>query len=136
MNVREHLEGYRQQVLLLAAIDKDLARVGSCGVPGGIRVQQYTDAPRGTNNPAAASWQAWDGLLKRRNELAEVLAGDQRQKALRIINAEQDPRTMIILMLYYLHGLTDQQIADQLFISRRQANQRRNDFVHRYSELP
>lgn len=136
MNVREHLESYRQQVLLLAAIDWDLSKVGSTGAPGGIHAQQYTDAPRGTNNMAAASLQAWDGLLKRRNALAQGLAGEQRQEALRIITTEQDPRTMIILMLYYLHGLTDQQIADQLFISRRQANQRRNDFLHRYSKLP
>lgn len=130
MNVKEHLESYRQQVLLLSAMDKDLARVGGSGAPGGIHARQYTDAPRGTNNPAAASLQAWDGLLKRRNALAEALAGKERQEALRIINTEEDPRTLMILMLYYLHGMTDQQIADQLFISREQANKRRNDFFH------
>lgn len=133
MNARERLESYRQQVLLLAALDRDLPKIGGTGAPGGIPAGQFRDTPRGTNHPMAASLQAWDGLLKRRNDLAQALAGEPRQEALRIINAEENPRTMMILMLYYLHGLTDQQIADQLFISRRQVNLRRNNFVHRYS---
>lgn len=131
MTNKELLNDYRNQVLLLSAINQDLARIGVTGAPTGGKTQRYDGAPRGTNDPTAASIQAWDGLLQRRDALALALSDGRKEAVLRIINAAKDTRTLMVLMLYYLHGLTDQQIADQIFISREQVNKRRNDFIHR-----
>ncbi len=131
MTNRELLNDYRNQVLLLLALDQDLTRLGTIGAPMRVKAQRYDDVSRGTNDPTAASMQAWDGLLQRRDTLALALSDGRKEAVLRIINTAKDSRTLMVLMLYYLHGLTDQQIADQIFISREQVNKRRNDFIHR-----
>ncbi len=131
MTNMELLNDYRKQVLLLSALNQDLARIGVTGAPMGVKTQRYDGTPRGTYDPTAASMQAWDGLLQRRNTLMTALSDGRKEAVLRIINDAKDTRTLMVLMLYYLHGLTDQQIADQIFISREQVNKRRNDFIHR-----
>lgn len=130
MTNKELLNEYRNQVLLLLALEQDLERIGVTGAPTGVKTQHFSEVSRNTNDPIAAANQAWDGLLQRRNALMAALSDGRKQAVLRIINAAKDSRTLMVLVLYYLHGLTDQQIADQILISREQVNKRRNRFVH------
>lgn len=131
MTNKKLLNDYRNHVLLLLALEQDLARIGVTGAPRGVKTQRCDSAPMGTNDPVAAANQAWDGLLQRRDELLVSLSDGRKQSVLRVINTAKDTRTLMVLMLYYLHGLTDQQIAEQIFISREQVNKRRNDFIRR-----
>lgn len=126
MTARERLVAYRNQVLLLAAMEQDLSRIGASGAPARIQPLRCGDG-RFTNEPAAATAQAWEGLMKRRDALARALS-EELAAALDIIRTATDSRTYMLLTLYYLQGLTDQQIAKTLYISREQVNKRRNAF--------
>ncbi|MBQ3155911.1 MAG: sigma-70 family RNA polymerase sigma factor [Clostridia bacterium] len=128
MTKQAQLEWYRNQVQLLMQLDQALLQIGSTGAPSVARAQQYQDYTQGTNHRAAAALQRWEGLIQRREAYARTVA-EHKEEELKIISLAEDDRTLMILMLYYLHGLTDQEIADQLFISREQANKRRNAFL-------
>lgn len=126
MTSRELLDWYRNHLMLLMALEQDLARIGCIGGPNGVRAQQYNSEPVGTNNASAASIQAWEGLNERHQSYSRELDAC-RDEVLHIINALQDCRMVMILTLYYLQALTDQQIASKLLISREHVNRLRRD---------
>lgn len=128
MTKQAQLEWYRGQVHLLMQLDQALAQLGSSGAPSAAKAQQYQEYTQNTNHMAAAALQRWEGICQRREAYAQTVA-EHKEEALQIISQATDDRTLMILMLYYLHGLTDQEIADQLFISREQTNKRRNAFL-------
>lgn len=87
------------------------------GGPQGVRSQQYSAMPPGTNDPTAAALQLQDGLLARREELLRQIAA-LTALALTTLQGLPDARDRVLLTGYYLLGQTDQEIALAQQLSR------------------
>ena len=75
MTKRELLTAYREAVIELEELRRQIKRVGTDGRPSGVRCAQ-TDSIHGTNDPQSAALQLADGLeallARRENELREL----------------------------------------------------------------
>lgn len=128
MTKKELLTTYRARVIELEELRHQLSRVGTDGRPSGCRAVQTDRICCGTNDPGAAAMQLADGLeamaQRKEEELKEL--GAMIDALLRDIH---DFRTYTVILHYYVHAETDEQIAKELMITRQRANQLRLDFL-------
>lgn len=134
MTKRELLENYREITITLERLDMEadkLSRSGFIGGPKPVRSPQLTGMPRGTNNPEAA-------ILQRNDIMDEVLESIREKQAIqyemmlearRIVDAIDDPRLQNIVAFYYLHGMTDEAIAEKETLSQSHVNRLRTEFI-------
>ena len=127
MTKRELLTAYREAVIELEELRRQIKRVGTDGRPSGVRCAQ-TDCIHGTNDPQSAALQLADGLeallARRENELREL--GTQVDALLASI---RDFRTYMVVQHYYVLGKTDEQVARAMSISRCRVNQLRLQYL-------
>ena len=127
MTKRELLTAYRDAVIELDELRRQIKRVGTDGRPAGVRSMQ-TDTIRGTNDPQSAAMQLADGLeallARREDELREL--GTQVDALLASI---RDFRTYMVVQHYYVLGKTDEQVARAMSISRCRVNQLRLQYL-------
>lgn len=132
---QEILVNYREITITLERLDLEvekLSRSGFIGGPRELRSPQITGMPRGTNDPEAAMIQ--------RNDIEEEILASIREKqavqyemmleARRIVDAIQDPRLQNIIAYYYLHGWTDEAIAEKETLSQTHINRLRTEFFN------
>ncbi len=127
MTKKDLLNNYRNSVIELEELRRQLARLGTDGRPAGVRTLS-TDSTRGTNAPAAAALQLAEGLeemLRRKEEEHQKLAV-QVDALLRGI---RDFRTYMVIQHYYVLGKTDEQVARAMAVSRCRVNQLRREFL-------
>lgn len=124
---------YREITITLERLDMEIAKLtGFIGGPRPVRSPQITGMPRGTNDPEAAMIQ--------RNDIEEEILQSIREKqavqyemmreARRIVDAIADPRLQNIVAYYYLHGWTDEAIAEKETLSQTHVNRLRTDFFN------
>jgi hypothetical protein len=135
MTKRELLENYREITITLERLDMEadkLSRSGFIGGPKPVRSPQLTGMPRGTNNPEAA-------ILQRNDIMDEVLESIREKQAIqyemmlearRIVDAIEDQRLQNIVAFYYLHGMTDEAIAEKETLSQSHVNRLRTEFIN------
>lgn len=132
---QEILANYREITITLERLDMEVEKLSQFGFLGGprpVRSPQITGMPRGTNDPEAAMIQ--------RNDIEEEILSSIREKqavqyemmleARRIVDAIQDPRLQNIIAYYYLHGWTDQAIAEKETLSQTHINRLRTEFFN------
>lgn len=131
---QEVLVNYREITITLERLDMEMAKLDDIliGGPNKIRSAQITGMPRGTNDPVAALMQQVD--------IVEEICNDIRQKqamqyemmleARKIVNNIEDPRLQNIVAFYYLHGMTDEQIAEKENLSQTHVNRLRSEFFN------
>lgn len=132
---QEVLTNYREITITLERLDMEVEKLSQSGFIGGprpVRSPQITGMPRGTNDPDAA--------LIQRNDIEEEILASIREKqavqyemmleARRIVDAIQDPRLQNIIAYYYLHGWTDQAIAEKETLSQTHVNRLRIEFFN------
>lgn len=132
---QEILANYREITITLERLDMEvekLSRSGFIGGPRDVRSPQITGMPRGTNDPEAA-------ILQRNDIEEEILASIREKQALqyemmlearRIVDAIEDPRLQNIVAYYYLHGWTDEAIAERESLSQSHVNRLRVEFFN------
>lgn len=128
MTKKELLEAYRARVIELEEVQRQLARVGSDGRPGGIHTAQFDRIGRGTNDPNAAAAHLADGLealAQRKEEELMMLAGPVNAMLQQI----EDLRTYMVVQRYYMMAETDEQVAMALNMSRTRVNQLRRYYM-------
>ena len=127
MTKRELLTAYREAVIELEELRRQITRVGTAGRPSGVRCAQ-TDSIHGTNDPQSAALQLADGLeallARRESELREL--GTQVDALLASI---RDFRTYMVVQHYYVLGKTDEQVARAMSSSRCRVNQLRLQYL-------
>jgi DNA-directed RNA polymerase specialized sigma subunit len=95
-----------------------------------MSTSQLTGMPRGTNNPEAALLQREDTdeviekIEAKYAELKEMVNDFEI-----IMDAIDDPRLRIIVRNYYALGWTDDQIGEQLELSRQHVNRLRTAYI-------
>lgn len=127
MTRRDLLEQYRLLVIDIKILEKQSNFLqGFIGGPRPLRGVQLTGMPRGTNDPVAAIMQRKDvddtlaQLEKKQGELVSLVREFEV-----IVDAIEDRRLQIIIRCYFGLGWTDEQIADQLELSRQHVNRLR-----------
>ena len=132
---QEILMNYREITITLERLDMEvekLSRTGFIGGPREVRSPQITGMPRGTNDPEAAIIQ--------KNDIEEEILASIREKqavqyemmleARRIVDSIADPRLQNIVAYYYLHGWTDEAIAEKETLSQTHINRLRTEFFN------
>lgn len=132
---QEILVNYREITITLERLDMEVEKLSKSGFIGGpraVRSPQITGMPRGTNDPEAAIIQ--------RNDIEEEILASIREKqelqydmmleARRIVDAIEDPRLQNIIAYYYLHGWTDEAIAEKETLSQTHINRLRTEFFN------
>ena len=135
MTKRELLESYREITITLERLDMEVEKLSQLSFIGGprpVRSPQLTGMPRGTNEPEAA-------VLQRNDIVDEILENihtkqaiqyDMMLEARRIVDAIKDPRLQNIIAFYYLHGMTDEAIAEKESLSQSHVNRLRTEFIN------
>ena len=135
MTKRELLENYREITITLERLDMEVEKLSrSCfiGGPRPVRSPQLTGMPRGTNDPEAAILQTndiMDEILEKIHEKQEIQY-EMMREARRIVDSIEDPRLQNIVAFYYLHGMTDEAIAEKETLSQSHVNRLRTEFVN------
>ena len=131
MTRRELLENYRYIVIEIETLERQSKFLNQfIGGPRPVRSPQLTGMPRGTNNPEAALLQREDTdevLEKIEAKYAELkeMVNDFEI----IMDAIDDPRLRIMVRNYYALGWTDDQIGEQLELSRQHVNRLRTAYI-------
>lgn len=132
---QEILTNYREITITLERMDMEmekLSRSGFIGGPREVRSPQITGMPRGTNDPEAA-------ILQKNDIVEEILASIREKQAVqyemmlearRIVDSIADPRLQNIVAFYYLHGWTDEAIAEKETLSQTHINRLRTEFFN------
>lgn len=112
------------------AIRRHMDRISKIGGPAGISNQAITGMPRGTNDPMAASIQAYDSYQKTLNDRLCDLASLFNEFN-SIIESIEDDRARVICFNYYGNGMTDDQISNQMKpkLERSTVTKIRNDTI-------
>ena len=106
------------------ALHKQAEKVQLIGAPQGVAGQALTGMPHGTNDPVAASIQAYDGYCQRlRAKAAELLSICDRFEA--VIEKIGDDRQRVICRMYYGLDMTEEKIAEKLHIDQSTVNRDR-----------
>lgn len=135
MTKRELLENYREITITLERLDMEAEKLSQSGFIGGprpVRSLQLTGMPRGTNNPEAAMIQRndiMDEVLEKIRE-KQTIQYEMMLEARRIVDAIEDPRLQNIVAFYYLHGLTDEAIAEKEALSQSHVNRLRTEYIN------
>lgn len=121
---RSFLAEYRAHVLLLKEQLAQLDKTGSDGAPEEVRSQRLRSIPGATNVPTTAALQLWEGM-EQRCQVTRTWLEEHASQAAGIVARIQQPKPCFILGRYYLQGFTDQEIADELSLSREHVNRLR-----------
>ena len=127
MTKKEMLEAYRERVIELEELRRQIKRVGTDGRPSGVRTAQF-DHISGTNDHAAAAMHLADGLealAQRKEEELMMLTGPVDA----MLGQIEDYRTFIVMQRYYKLAETDEQVAMALNMSRTRVNQLRRYYM-------
>lgn len=132
---QEILVNYREITITLERLDMEidkLSRSGFIGGPRDVRSPQLTGMPRGTNDPEAAMIQRKDIEEEILESIMEKQAVqyEMMRDAMRIVDSIADPRLQNIVAFYYLHGMTDEAIAEKEALSQTHVNRLRTEFFN------
>ena len=132
---QEVLINYREITITLERLEMELDKLSKSGYIGGprdVRSPQITGMPRGTNDPEAAIIQ--------RNDVEEEIIANIREnqtiqyemmlEARRVVDSIKNQRLQNIIAYYYLHGWTDQTIAEKVNLSQTHVNRLRTEFFN------
>jgi len=132
---QEILVNYREITLSIELMDKEIERLTEMKYIGGpkpVRGVQITGMPRGTNEPEAAMMQRVsieDEILDQIRQ-KQAVQYEMMREAYRIIDAIKDQRLQNIVRSYYLHGMTDERIAEDEGLSHTHVNRLRTEFFN------
>lgn len=135
MTKRELLENYREITITLERLDMEYEKLSKSGFIGGpkpVRSPQLTGMPRGTNNPEAAMLQTNDIIDEVLESIREkqAIQYEMMLEARRIVDAIENQRLQNIVAFYYLHGMTDEAIAEKETLSQSHVNRLRTEFIN------
>lgn len=128
---QEILTDYRLIVMEIETLERQSKFLNRyIGGPRPVRSPQLTGMPRGTNNPEAAMMQTVDDdpiyhIEELSNELREMMMEFES-----IVNEISDRRLFIIVRNYYALGWTDEQIAENMDVSRSLIQKLRSDYFN------
>ncbi|MBR3240154.1 MAG: hypothetical protein IKF99_17165 [Oscillospiraceae bacterium] len=130
---QEVLVNYREITITLERLDMEINKLtGFIGGPRPVHGVQLTGMPRGTNDPEAAMIQRTDieeEILESIRE-KQAVQYEMMREARRIVDSIEDPRLQNIVAYYYLHGWTDEAIAEKETLSQTHVNRLRTDFFN------
>lgn len=119
------LEEYEWALAEKNAVERQWDKLRLPGAPSGVRAQNLTGMPHGTNDPDEAAMQAIEHMAEILN--AKWLEMDRiMSRAEGIIESIEDDRARAIVRYYYCGGESDERIAEKLGISRKTVNTIRN----------
>lgn len=132
MTRRELLENYRNMVIEINMMEQRLSFLSKyiCG-PRPIRSVQITGMPHGTNEPEAALMQQEDTDAEILDKIEQRMMETRRLTAkFEIILEEiEDRRLRNIVQAYYGLGHSEEQIGEQIGISRQHVNRLRTAYI-------
>ena len=132
MTKRELLENYRNLVIDINMMEQRLEFLSRyIGGPRPVRAVQLTGMPHGTNNPEAAMMQQQDTDSEILDKLEQRMDETRRLTArFEIILEEiEDRRLRNIVQAYYGLGHSEEQIGEEIGISRQHVNRLRTAFI-------
>lgn len=128
MTKKELLTAYRNGVIELEELRRQLGRVGTDGRPSGVRSMQTDRIACGTNDPNAAAAQLADGL----ENMLHIKEAEQQTLAKEIdklLGSIRDFRTYMVIHHYYILARTDEEVARTMSVSRGRVNQIRLEYL-------
>lgn len=129
MNKRELLETYRDMVLEINGIEKEMEFIMRIG-PAPVGSINLTGMPHGTNDSQAAQGQRYDKYVEQLRTIQDNLY-ELLDEAEQIMEELTNPRDRDIIRRYYFIGWTDQAIAQALNYDRVRITQLRNEIISR-----
>lgn len=132
MTKRELLENYRNLVIDINMMEQRLEFLSRyIGGPRPVRAVQLTGMPHGTNNPEAAIMQQQDTDSEILDKLEQRMDETRRLTARFEIILEdiEDRRLRNIVQAYYGLGHSEEQIGEEIGISRQHVNRLRTAFI-------
>ena len=132
MTKRELLENYRNLVIDINMMEQRLSFLSKyIGGPKPVRAVQLTGMPRGTNEPEAALMQQedtdseiLDKIEQRMNETRRLTARFEV-----ILEEIDDRRLRNIIQAYYGLGHSEEQIGEEIGLSRQHVNRLRTAYI-------
>lgn len=128
MTKKELLTAYRNGVIELEELRRQLSRVGTDGRPSGVRSMQTDRIACDTNDPNAAAAQLADGL----ENMLHIKEAEQQTLAKEIdklLGSIRDFRTYMVIHHYYILARTDEEVARTMSVSRGRVNQIRLEYL-------
>lgn len=132
MTKRELLENYRSMVIEINLMEQRLSFLSRyIGGPKPIHGVQLTGMPHGTNDPEAALLQQQDTDSEILDKIAQRMDETRRLTArFEIILEEiEDARLRNIVQAYYGLGHSEEQIGEEIGISRQHVNRLRTAYI-------
>ena len=132
MTKRELLENYRNLVIDVNMMEQRLSFLSKyIGGPKPVHAVQLTGMPRGTNEPEAALMQQedtdseiLDKIEQRMNETRRLTARFEV-----ILEEIDDRRLRNIIQAYYGLGHSEEQIGEEIGLSRQHVNRLRTQYI-------
>lgn len=128
MTPKELCEACRYAIREIAAIERQIERIGSIGGPRDISSPALTGMPAGTNRPDAAQNQKVEGyeqvLQRKRQQAVDLLMQFEK-----LLEQVADATDRAILRYYYGCGWTDERIAEEMELTDRTVRGRRKGAV-------
>ena len=132
MNKRELLENYRNLVIDINMMEQRLTFLSKyIGGPRPVRSVQLTGMPHGTNEPEAALMQQQDTDSEIMEKIEQRMNETRRLTArFEVILEEIDDRRLRnIIQAYYGLGHSEEQIGEEIGLSRQHVNRLRAAYI-------
>lgn len=132
MTTMEILREYRDTVLEIEELKRQMERACPKGAPAGCRSVGPGGLLPSTNDPMAAAMQLADGL-EAMIGLKQTRLEELNPQVCRALTAITNGRVLQIAQYYYLLAQTDEQIGHALGLSTTRINQIRNRYIRSVS---
>jgi DNA-directed RNA polymerase specialized sigma subunit len=132
MTKRELLENYRNLVIDINMMEQRLSFLSKyIGGPKPVHAVQLTGMPRGTNDPEAAIFQQQDTDSEILDKIEQRMDETRRLTARFEVILEdiEDRRLRNIIQAYYGLGHSEEQIGEEIGISRQHVNRLRTAYI-------
>ena len=132
MTKRELLENYRNLVIDINMMEQRLSFLSKyIGGPKPVHAIQLTGMPRGTNDPEAAIFQQQDTDSEILDKIEQRMDETRRLTARFEVILEdiEDRRLRNIIQAYYGLGHSEEQIGEEIGISRQHVNRLRTAYI-------
>ena len=132
MTKKELLENYRNLVIDVNMMEQRLSFLSKyIGGPKPVRAVQLTGMPRGTNEPEAALMQQEDTDSEILDKIEQRMYETRRLTArFEVILEEIDDRRLRnIIQAYYGLGHSEEQIGEEIGLSRQHVNRLRTQYI-------